>query len=53
MGSSGPAGELAQRLGWPDPRLRDGLGSGLEDFECPVKESGMHLVSGAGHLRVT
>lgn len=51
--SSRPAGELAQHLGWPDPRLRDGLGSGLEDFKCPAKESGMHLVSGAGQLRVT
>lgn len=53
VGSSGPAGELAQHLGWVDPRLRDGLGSGLESFKCPAKESGKHLVSGAGHLHVT
>lgn len=43
MGRTGQAGELAQHLGWPEPRLRDGLGSSLESFECQAKELGTHL----------
>ena len=43
MGRTGHAVELAQHLGWAEPRLRDGLGSSLESFKCQAKELGTDL----------